>query len=138
MASGSAGRGGPGHRALRWPEPWPGDGLLAMRVAVVSHRAGRGRQFAREALRVHFRDGRPLGEPKAIACALERAGLDPESTLEQAQDQLVKQELRERTARAIALGVSGVPSLIVDGNVFWGDDRLADAARAMLAGEENP
>ena len=34
----------------------------------------------------------------------------------------VKQRLRENTDRAIAQGVFGVPSFVVDGEVFWGDD----------------
>jgi len=63
--------------ALSWPEPWPGDGLLAMRAAVVAHRLGSGRDFALHALRVHFRDGRSLNEREALETALLRAGLDP-------------------------------------------------------------
>ena len=37
-------------------------------------------------------------------------------------DPAVKQGLRENTERAIAQGVFGVPSFVVDGEVFWGDD----------------
>jgi len=120
---------------LRWPEPWPGDGLLAMRAAVLAHRAGRGREFALQALRVHFRDGRTLNEQEAVITALQRAGLDPARTLAAAADPSVKQELRERTAQAHALGVSGIPSIVARGVVYWGDDRLEDAARAMRTRE---
>jgi len=119
---------------LRWPEPWPGDGLLAMRAAVVAHRVGRGREFALHALRVHFREGRSLNEREALVTALQRAGLDPLQTLDATADQLVKQELREQTSQALALGVTGVPSIVTNGTVFWGDDRLEDAARAMRPG----
>jgi 2-hydroxychromene-2-carboxylate isomerase len=116
---------------LRWPEPWPGDGLLAMRAAVVAHRAGRGREFALQALRVHFRDGSTLSDREAVASALELAGLDPLPILDGAADPLVKQELRRATSQACALGVTGVPSIVVGGVVYWGDDRIEDAARAM-------
>ena len=37
-------------------------------------------------------------------------------------DALVRQ-----TARCRDLGVFGAPSYVVDGEVFWGDDRLDDA-----------
>lgn len=115
---------------LRWPEPWPNDGLLAMRAAVVAHRLDRGRRFALEAMRVHFRDGRPLSEREAVATALRRAGLDSAEALAATTDPQVKLELRERTEAALALGVTGVPSLATAGEVFWGDDRLETAAGA--------
>ena len=35
----------------------------------------------------------------------------------------------EQTARAQELGIFGSPSFIVDGELFWGDDRLEDAIR---------
>jgi 2-hydroxychromene-2-carboxylate isomerase len=41
----------------------------------------------------------------------------------------VKRTLRDATERAGDLGVRGVPSVVVNGEVFWGDDRLADAAQ---------
>jgi 2-hydroxychromene-2-carboxylate isomerase len=42
----------------------------------------------------------------------------------------MKRALREATERAAELGVRGVPSVIVAGTVFFGDDRLEAAARA--------
>jgi 2-hydroxychromene-2-carboxylate isomerase len=41
--------------------------------------------------------------------------------------------LQERTEAAIALGVPGVPTVAVGDELFWGDDRLADAAAAAAA-----
>ncbi len=114
---------------IRWPEIWPNDGLLAMRVAVVADVEGRGRRFALEAMRLQFREGTPLSRPEAVALAAERAGLDPARALQLAGDAGIKQQLRQRTEEAFALGVSGVPTvLLADGTVFWGDDRLEDAA----------
>jgi 2-hydroxychromene-2-carboxylate isomerase len=42
----------------------------------------------------------------------------------------VKSALREATDRAAELGVTGVPSLRVGDEVFWGDDRLEEAVEA--------
>ena len=41
--------------------------------------------------------------------------------------------LREATDRAGDLGVMGVPAVVVGGEVFWGDDRLEDAAEAAAS-----
>ena len=109
---------------LRWPEPWPGNSLMAMRAAVFG-----GTPFAREAFRVHFVDGRTLDDPESVALAAERTGLDPDVVLQATRDRAVKDTLRANTDRALALGVFGVPTVVVDGDVVWGDDRLEEAVR---------
>ncbi|MFL5958363.1 MAG: 2-hydroxychromene-2-carboxylate isomerase [Solirubrobacterales bacterium] len=109
---------------LRWPEPWPGNSLMAMRAAVFG-----GKPFAREAFRVHFVDGRTLDDPASVVLAAERAGLDPDAVLEATQDPAIKVALRANTDRALALGAFGVPTVVVDGEVIWGDDRLEEAVR---------
>lgn len=120
---------------VRWPQPWPGDMLAAMRAATAAAASGpeAGRAFLRAALRLSFRDGRDLSEPAAIGDAARAAGLDADALLAATGDPAVKAALRERTDAAVALGVSGVPSVLVGTQVFWGDDRLEDAAAAVAA-----
>jgi 2-hydroxychromene-2-carboxylate isomerase len=38
--------------------------------------------------------------------------------------QSVKQALKDSTARALALGIFGVPTIVVDGRAFWGVDSM--------------
>jgi 2-hydroxychromene-2-carboxylate isomerase len=95
-----------------------------MRAAVFG-----GTPFAREAFRVHFVDGRTLDDPESVALAAERTGLDPDVVLRATRDHAVKDTLRANTDRALALGVFGVPTVVVDGDVVWGDDRLEEAVR---------
>jgi 2-hydroxychromene-2-carboxylate isomerase len=109
---------------LRWPEPWPGNSLMAMRAAVFG-----GKPFAQEAFRVHFVDGRTLDDPASVALAAERAGLDPDAVLHATLDPAIKDALRANTDRALALGAFGVPTVVVDGEIIWGDDRLEEAVR---------
>ncbi|MFL5818972.1 MAG: 2-hydroxychromene-2-carboxylate isomerase [Conexibacter sp.] len=118
---------------VRWPEPWPGNTLLAMRCAVAADERGAGRAFLLAALRLGFRDGRDLSDPAAVRDAASTAGIEREALLAAASSPSVKAALRERTDAAIALGVRGVPSVVVDDQAFWGDDRLEDAAEALRA-----
>ncbi len=114
--------------ALRWPEPWPGDYLLAMRAATYACVVDRGRVFARQAFADAFREGRDLSITSHVLDAGERSGLD-RSELEAAlRDPQIKRALREATETAGELGVIGVPTLAIGDELFWGDDRLADAA----------
>jgi 2-hydroxychromene-2-carboxylate isomerase len=115
---------------IRWPQPWPGNTLLAMRAAVAADRAGDGRAFLLAALRAGFREGRDLSEPAAVAEAARTAGIEGD-VLAGASEPTVKAALRERTEAAIALGVRGVPTVLVGERAFWGDDLLEDAARAL-------
>jgi 2-hydroxychromene-2-carboxylate isomerase len=118
-----------------WPDPWPGDGLRAMRAAVHAVEQGCGLAFARAALRVAFRDGANLATADAIARAAAAAGLDIDATLAATRDPSCKRALRERTERAIAEGVRGVPTWTVRGVHHWGDDQLETA---LSAREESP
>jgi 2-hydroxychromene-2-carboxylate isomerase len=115
---------------VRWPDPWPNDGLLAMRAATAADLRGVGRAFAIAAFGVQFVEGRPLSERRNVAAAAERCGLEGDELLAAAVEPEVKALLRSRTEHALSLGVTGVPSFVVGGEVFWGDDRLHDAATA--------
>ncbi|MFL5885751.1 MAG: 2-hydroxychromene-2-carboxylate isomerase [Thermoleophilaceae bacterium] len=116
---------------VRWPDNWPGNYLMAMRAATHADRIGRGREFTMAAFRHAFVDGNDLSVPENVLEAARRAGLDPEGVEAATQDQEVKDLLRANTDRARELGVFGVPTLAVDGELFWGDDRLEEAAAAL-------
>ncbi|HTU79904.1 MAG TPA: 2-hydroxychromene-2-carboxylate isomerase [Solirubrobacteraceae bacterium] len=125
--------------ALRWPQEWPSDYLFAMRAATVAFAAGRGREFAVRAFRDAFQRGRDLGVVAHVLGAARQAGLDPDELLAAAQRPRVKQQLREATDAAYALGVIGVPTLAVSVpgrgcELFWGEDRLEDAAARLASG----
>ncbi|CAA9494821.1 MAG: hypothetical protein AVDCRST_MAG85-1412 [uncultured Solirubrobacteraceae bacterium] len=116
----SADRGLP---PVRWPDPWPNDGLTAMRAAAFAD----SERFALEAFRIHFVDGLALSDPANVGLAAERAGLDADEVLAAAADPAVKLKLRENTERALAEGVTGIPSLVrPGGEVLWGDDVIPD------------
>jgi 2-hydroxychromene-2-carboxylate isomerase len=117
--------------AVRWPDPWPNDGLPVMRAAAYAHRTGAGRRFAIEAFRAHFCEGAAKERPQSIELAASRSGLDPDAVLAATRDPAVKQQLRATTDAALAAGVFGVPSVEVHGTVYWGDDRLEEAAAAV-------
>src|SRR5262249_54702100 len=86
------------------------------------------RRLALAAMRLAFLEGRDLGEAETVLEAGDRAGLDRRELREALVDADIKQALRECTDEALALGVSGVPTVAIDGELYWGDDRLGEAA----------
>lgn len=123
-----------GLEAVRWPEPWPTNYLYAMRAATYAFRVGRGREFTIEAFRLAFACGHDLAIEENVLQAAARAGLDGEAVAEATRDPEIKLALRAATDAAHAQGVIGVPTVYVGDELFWGDDRLQDAAKALHRG----
>jgi 2-hydroxychromene-2-carboxylate isomerase len=117
--------------AIRWPDPWPSNYLYAMRAATYAFQVGQGCAFTLAAFRHAFADGNDLALPAHVLQAAEHAGLDPSAVEHATRDPQIKLALRDATDTAHALGVFGVPTVAVDGELFWGDDRLPDAATAL-------
>ena len=115
---------------LVWPEPWPGNTLIAMRVATFAKQTGRTVSFALAAFRQAFAAGRDLTDPENVMIAAAACELHPRALEKAVQTEGVKNALREATDRAGDRGVKGVPALVVGEEVFWGDDRLEEAVEA--------
>jgi 2-hydroxychromene-2-carboxylate isomerase len=119
---------GYGLPAIMWPDPWPTDYLAVMRVVTFAFAGGRGHAFTVRAFRDAFQRGRDLSIEAHVLAAASEAGLDRREAHDAMRDPSIKRTLRDATEAAHALGVFGVPTVAVAGELFWGDDRLVDAA----------
>lgn len=116
------------HRAPRLPAPYPiADLPLANQVALIGMREGWGSAYVRETYRLWFEEGEVAGAEPNLSRAIAAAGQEPEGVLARAAGEEAVAALAQETERAMALGIFGSPSFVVDGEVFWGDDRLDDA-----------
>jgi 2-hydroxychromene-2-carboxylate isomerase len=115
---------------IRWPDPWPPNSLFAMRAATFAKEIGRAVSFSLAAFRQAFAAGRDLSEPDNVLLAAAAAEIHPRAMLAAVDRDSLKSTLRAATDRAGDLGVKGVPSIVVNGDVYWGDDRLEEAVRA--------
>lgn len=122
-----------GLQPIRWPDPWPANTLHAMRVATYAKSIGRTVSFALAAFRQAFAGGRDLTDPDNVAIAAAACELHPNAIAKAAASEGVKARLKEATRIAADRGVFGVPTVVVGEEVFWGDDRLADAVEAAVA-----
>jgi len=75
---------------------------------------------------------RNIADEKTLAELLKEQNL-PASCLEQAYSQAVQMRYELYTQMAIDAGVFGAPSYVVDGEIFWGQDRLDFVERALTS-----
>lgn len=118
---------------ISWPREWPTSDLHAARAMLVAEQRGLLRPFSLAAMRMAFREGADLADRALVLEAGARVGIDRGELDLAMQAPEIKQELRELNDEALAAGVFGVPTVIVGGELFWGDDRLQEAAQAYRA-----
>ncbi|SLN29941.1 2-hydroxychromene-2-carboxylate isomerase [Ruegeria meonggei] len=116
------------HIHAKLPAPYPiSDLVLANQVALLGMGDGWGKAFTQALYRIWFEEKVEAGSESAISEALHRCQQDPRMILARARSPDTVAALEAETEQAIKLGVFGAPSFVVQGEVFWGDDRLDDA-----------
>src|SRR5687768_10569581 len=116
---------------VKWPDPWPANGLHAMRAAIFAQQTGRTVAFALAAFRQAFAGGKDLSDVDNVLIAAAACELHPNAVLKGIGMQSTKDRLRAATQEAYDRGVRGVPCVVVGDEVFWGDDRLEDVAAQL-------
>lgn len=120
---------------VRYPDGWPVEtySLKPLRAALLASDEQQLRAVSRELYKCMFVDGQHLADTDAVLDAAERAGMDRAFVREGIELEKTKRRLREQTDDALARGVTGIPTVAVDGQLYWGDDRLEEAAAALTA-----
>lgn len=75
--------------------------------------------------RAYWVDNADISSREVLSRVLASCGHDAEKVLAAIETQAIKDDLRARTDEAIALGIFGVPTWVVDGtHLYWGQDRM--------------
>ena len=113
--------------------PFPINSVTPMRVAIVAGRKGLGREAAQALTRAYWGEGRDVSQPEVLTDVVTSLGLDPTEMVKAIQEQSVKDELRTQTGEAVERGAFGAPTMFVEGQMFWGNDRLQHVEAALRA-----
>jgi 2-hydroxychromene-2-carboxylate isomerase len=132
IASRAAERGLP---EVRYPDGWPVESysLAPLRAALLAEDEEQLRAVSLELFRMMFVERRHLADVEAVLDAAQQAGMERDAVRDGIESPEIKQRLREQTDEAIARGVTGVPTVAIGEQLFWGDDRLEQAAAALAA-----
>ena len=117
------------------PDPHPFNPVTALRLALPEV-AGADQERVIDALyHAAWGQGRNLADAGELARILDAAGLDGARLVAATQEPAAKDALRRQTDEAIERGLFGVPSFYVNGELFWGHDRVDDLCE-YLAGDD--
>ena len=120
---------------FKLPDNHPRTGLPAIRAFYHLERtnAQAASALAKRIITGYFRDGLDTDDPDAIAAAAANIGFERDMMLAGIADPAVKAIARQHGEQAVARGVFGSPWIFVDGEPFWGSDRLAMVERWLEA-----
>lgn len=76
-------------------------------------------------------EGRGLDDPATVAAVLKENDFDPNEVLALTADEEVKATLKDNTEKAVQRGVFGAPSMFIDNQLFFGQDRLDFVLEAL-------
>jgi 2-hydroxychromene-2-carboxylate isomerase len=92
------------------------------------------RGFAQALFQAHWGEGRDMSTVDQVLEVAGTFGIGADELRATLADPAIKQRLKDETDRAIAAGVFGSPFVIVDGEPFWGADRLDQVERWLATG----
>ena len=95
---------------------------------------GLARAFAHAAFRALFVDNRDISTPEAVLDIAAHLGVDRVRLEAALQDPAIKAHLKDEVDNAISIGVFGAPTVLIDGQPFFGADRLPQIEKWLETG----
>ncbi|MCW8891399.1 MAG: 2-hydroxychromene-2-carboxylate isomerase [Sedimenticola sp.] len=92
------------------------------------------KRLAKAVYNATFAEGLDGSDPQQVANLGATLGIDSNELLDAIQRPEVKEKLKHETATAVSRGVFGSPTFFVDGEPFWGNDRLEQVDRWLETG----
>lgn len=106
------------------PPPITTDATMAGVGSLLAEERGLLRPYIVEMLRAEWAGGQDIGQPDVLRAVAAEVGLDPDEHAAYCADPANQQRLAANWAEAQEKGVIGVPSFVIDDQIFWGNDRI--------------
>jgi len=119
------------------PAHWPFNGRLADGVVIAAIEAGLDpERFMRRAYAGVWEDQLDLADPAIVAKLADESGLPGQQLVERSPAEAVSAAYEQNRQDALAADVFGSPGYVLDGEVFWGQDRIELLADALKSGRK--
>ena len=117
--------------AFRMNPHFPVNTLKLMRGALAAQQLGVFDAYVETGFKAMWEDGLKMDDPAVIAETLTKAGLDAEALIARSEEPEAKQALLNNTEAACEAGAFGIPTFAVDGEIWFGKDRLREVEDAI-------
>ena len=119
------------------PDNWPAHPRLADGVVLAAIEAGQNPDpFVRSAYKAIWEKQLPLGDEATVTKLADQSGLPGAKLVARALSDEIGAIYDKNRDDAIAAGVFGSPAWVLDGEVFWGQDRIELLADALKSGRK--
>lgn len=119
------------------PKHWPFDAKLADGTVVAAIEAGHNPEpFLRRAFVGVWEKEESLGDAATLTRLADEAGLPGAKLVERAASDAVAAIYEQNRQDAIAADVFGSPAWVLDGEIFWGQDRIELLGDALKSGRK--
>ncbi len=95
---------------------------------------GKAREFAHAVFRAYWVAGRDISELPLVLDIAVKLGIDGDAFATAIATTEIKDRVKQETDAAIAKGMFGAPYFMVDGEPFWGADRLPQIDKWLATG----
>ena len=118
------------------PDVFPVSTVTAARALVWLQSSGSAKSvpFVHTVLRAYFAHNRNISEPAVLADIASELGIDANAMAAAVQDPAIKDKLKAAVDESVKRGVFGAPFVFIDGEPFWGNDRLPQRERWLQYG----
>lgn len=115
------------------PKFFPANGDLAAKWVIAANEVSGEQALALVGAigRALWHEERDIASQETLAVVAHGIGLDAQSLSDRAQTATIADRYAANTKEAIDRGVFGAPTYVVDGEIFWGQDRLDFVARKL-------
>ena len=126
--------------AYQHPKQFPIGAVAASRAtlwfrqhsdAVVSDKTS---EMVHAIYRAYFVDSKDITDSDTLSEIAGSIGVDGDSMIAGLTEQAIKDALKEEVSAAIELGIFGSPTMVIDGERFWGHDRMEQVERWLTSG----
>jgi 2-hydroxychromene-2-carboxylate isomerase len=124
-----------GLTAFKMNPHFPVNTLKMMRGALAAQSLGVLAPYVEAMYRAMWEDGRKMDDPEEIAAVVTAAGLDTASILARSEEPAIKQALIDNAQAACDAGAFGIPTFAVNGELWFGKDRLRDVEEAIVGSQ---
>lgn len=111
---------------LRGPEFHPFNSLSALRLSLEEVCGSNQQKIVSAIFEAGWSHGKDIGNINELISILDSSGVDGAALSVQIEKPCIKEVLKQETDHAIELGVFGIPTMIIDDQLFWGNDQFDD------------